>query len=105
LINDKSTILELKKKIIELENKIEKMEKEVIKKKIKIALVYPHIYLNGIARFLIVLGELLVKTGKYDVYLINEKADSKLDFKYNKKIKRHILKKEHQTIKEYDTHL
>ena len=102
LINDKSTILELKKKIIELENKIEKMEKEVVKKKIKIALVYPHIYLNGIARFLIVFGELLAKTGKYDVYLINEKADSKLDFKYNKKIKRHILKKEYQAIKDFD---
>ena len=102
MLNNNPTLFELNKKIKELEEKIEKMEKEVIKKKIKIALVSQHIFLNGIARFLIVLGELLVKTGKYDVYLINEQANSQMDFKYNKKIKRHILKKDLQTMKDFD---
>ena len=74
----------------------------MVKKKVKIGLVSEHIYLNGIARFLIVLGDLLVKTGKYDVYLINEVESKELDFKYNKKIKRHIIKKEMQSMKDFD---
>ena len=70
LINKNPSILELEEKIKALESKIENMEKEVVKKKVSIALVTQHIYLNGIGRFITVLGDLLVKTGKYDVYLI-----------------------------------
>ena len=61
-----------------------------------------HIYLNGIARFLIVLGELLSKTGKYEVYLINNVESKELDFKYNKKIKRHILQKDFDSVKGFE---
>ena len=101
LINNNPTLLELNEKIKSLESKIESMEKEVVKKKINIALVSQHIYLNGIARFLTVLAELLVKTGKYEVYLINEQS-SDMDFNYNKKIKREILKKDFQAMKDFD---
>jgi glycosyltransferase involved in cell wall biosynthesis len=94
-------IKELNKKIIELESKIDELEKNSVKKKIKIGLVSQHIYLNGIARFLIVLAELLLKTGKYEVYLINEQS-SEMDFKFNKGIKRHIVKKEFQALKDFD---
>ena len=94
-------ILELKEQIKVLENKIENMEKQVVKKKITIALVSQHIFLNGIARFITVLADLLVKTGKYDVYLINEQKND-LDFKYNKKIKREIVKKDFQSMKDFD---
>ena len=102
LINNNPQNLELKRQIEELKSKIQTMEKEMVKKKVKIGLVSEHIYLNGIARFLIVLGDLLVKTGKYDVYLINEVESKELDFKYNKKIKRHIIKKEMQSMKDFD---
>ena len=71
-------------------------------KKVKIALVSQHIYLNKVARFLIVLGELLSKTGKYEVYLVNEVESKELDFKYYKKIKRHIIPKNLQSLKDFD---
>ena len=102
LINNNPKILELNKKIEELESKIQKMEKNIPVKKVKIALVNQHIYLNGIARFLIVLGELLSKTGKYEVYLVNEVESKEFDFKYYKKIKRHIIPKELQSLKDFD---
>ena len=101
-INNNPKILELNKKIAELESKIQKMEKNIPINKVKIALVSQHIYLNGIARFLIVLGELLCKTGKYEVHLINEVESKEFDFKYNKKIKRHIIPKDFQSLKDFD---
>ena len=101
LFNHNPTIIELSKKVKELDSKIKTMEKEVVKMKIKIGLYTPHIALNGIGRFITVLADLLVKTGKYDVYLINEESN-KMDFSYNKKIKRHIVKKEFEAIKDFD---
>ena len=94
-------ITELNNKIIELESKIEKMDKEVIRKKIGIAFVNQHLYGNGIARLLSILTELLMKTGRYDVYLINEQT-TELDFKYHKKVKREIQKKDEQVIRDFD---
>ena len=94
-------ITELNNKIIELESKIEKMDKVVIRKKIGIAFVNPDLFGNGIGRLLSILTELLMKTGRYDVYLINERANI-LDFKYHKKVKRDIQKKDEQVIKEFD---
>jgi len=102
LINNNPKILELNKKVEELESKIQKMEKNIPVKKVKIALVNQHIYLNGIARFLIVLGELLSKTGKYEVYLVNEVESKEFDFKYYKKIKRYIIPKDLQSLKDFD---
>ena len=102
LINNSPQNLELKRQIEKLKSRIQKLEKEIVKKKVKIGLVYENIYLNGIAKFLIVLGDLLVKTGKYDVYLINEVESKELDFKYNKKIKRHIIEREIQSMKDFD---
>lgn len=95
------SISKLKLAIKELEEKIDKLDDEIVKKKISIAFVHDHIYLNGIARLLVVLTELLAKTGKYNVYLINkEKTD--YDFNYNKKVKRVIQTKDYESIKNFD---
>jgi len=91
----------LNKRIEELESRIEIMNKEVVKKKIKIAFITQYLFISGIARFLTVLTELLVKTGKYDVYLITDEKND-IDFNYNKKVKRFILKKDLQVIKDFD---
>ena len=102
-IKNNPTILELEKKIKFLEFKFKKMKKELVRKKIGIAFISQHIYLNGIGRLLTVLCELLAKTGKYDVYIINEVSDNSIDFNYNKKIKRIILKNnEYQKMKDFD---
>ena len=53
LESNNPTIKELNKRIIELESKIKELEKKDVKKKIRIALVNQHIYLNRIARFII----------------------------------------------------
>ena len=42
-----------------------------------------------------------MKTNRYDVYLINEQ-NTELDYKYHKKVKREIQKKEEQTIRDFD---
>lgn len=101
LINNNPTISELNKKIKELETKIENIDKKVIKKKIGIAFVNQYLYLNGIARYLTVLSDLLVKTGKYDVYLITEQ-ETDVDYRYNKKIKRVVQQKDLQVMKDFD---
>ena len=101
LADNNHTIEELYKKIDILESKIEKLDKDTIKKKIGIAIVTPHLFGNGIARQLTILSDLLIKTGKYNVYIINEKTTD-ADFKYNKKIKREIQKKDEQIIRDFD---
>jgi hypothetical protein len=42
-----------------------------------------------------------MKTDRYDVYLINEQT-TELDYKYHKKVKREIQKKDEQTIRDFD---
>jgi len=79
------TIKQLNEKIKELEDKYVNMEKEVVKKKYRVAFVNPNFFGNGIGRLLSILSELLMKTGKYDVYLINEQETS-YDFKHHKKV-------------------
>ena len=74
LVNNNPSALELKEKIKELELKIETLEKKMHEKKIGIAFVYEYLYVDSVARYITVLSDLLVKTGKYDVYLINEQA-------------------------------
>ena len=75
LINNNPKTLELKRQIEELKSQIQKSKKKLWKK-IKIGLVSDHIYLNGIVRIIIVLGELLSKTEKYEVYLINQEVSN-----------------------------
>ena len=101
LANNNREIAKLNKKLEDLESKIETMDKQVIKKKIGIAFVFPYLFGNGIGRLLSILTELLVKTGRYDVYLINEKT-TELDYKYHKKVKRVIQKKNQQDIRDFD---
>ena len=100
LSNDNSETLELSRKIEELELKIQKMQKETIKKKVKIAFLSQH-YLNGISRFLSILSGLLLKTGKYDVYLIRE-LETNVDFIYNKKIKCYTLTMDYESFKDFE---
>ena len=101
LINNNPTILQLRKKVQELELKLENIDKEAVSKKINIALINQYLYVNGIARFLTVLSDLLVKTGKYEVFLITEQT-TEADFSYNKKVKRIEQKKELQTLIDFD---
>ena len=77
------------------------MGKEVVTKKIGVAFISPNLFGNGIGRLITILTELLIKTGRYDVYLINEQS-TEYDFKYHKKIKREIQKKEEQIIRDFD---
>ena len=58
-------------------------------KKIGIAFVYSTIYSNGIARFMTVTANNLMKKGKYDIYFITGQKASK-EYTYNSKIKRFI---------------
>ena len=101
IINNNRTIAELNIKIERLESQLKNLNNEVVKKKIGVAFVTPHIYGNGIGRLLTILTELLMKTGKFEVYLINEQT-TQLDFKYHKKVKREIQKKEEQIIRDFD---
>ena len=73
-------ISSLNSKIVELETKLEKMGKEVVTKKIGVAFISPNLFGNGIGRLITILTELLIKTGRYDVYLINEQS-TEYDFK------------------------
>ena len=99
--NNKPFYSSLNSKIVELETKLEKMGKEVVTKKIGVAFISPNLFGNGIGRLITILTELLIKTGRYDVYLINEQS-TEYDFKYHKKIKREIQKKEEQIIRDFD---
>ena len=101
LIKTNPTVLELNQKVEELKSKIENLGREVIPKKINIAFVYPHLCLNGISRYISILSDLLVKTGKYNVYIINDQKTD-YDFYYNKKIKRVIQTKDMKSIKDFD---
>ena len=101
LINNNPSLLELKERIKELESKIETIEKKIHKRKISIAFVYDYLYIYSVPRYLTVLSDLLVKTGKYDVYLINEKATD-IDYPYNKKIKRIIQKDDIEAINTFE---
>ena len=91
----------LNAKIVELDTKLEKMGKEVIKKKIGVAFISPVLFGNGIGRLITILTELLVKTGRYEVYIITEQT-TQFDFKYHKKVKRVIQKKEEKIIRDFD---
>ena len=42
--------------------------------KLNIAFVYSTLYANGIARFITVAANYMIKTGKYDIYIITEKS-------------------------------
>ena len=101
LANNNREIAKLNKKIVDLEPKIETMDKQVIKKKIGIAFIFPHFYRDGIGRLLSILTELLVKTGRYDIYLINEQTPE-LDYNYHKKVKRVIQKRDQRAIRDFD---
>ena len=101
IINNNPEFLKISKKIEELESKIENIDENSERKKINIAFVNSYLYLNGIARYITVLSSLLVKTGKYNVFIINEKS-SDYDFEFNKKVKRIVMKRDIQAIKDCD---
>ena len=56
-------------------------------KKMGIAFVYNSLHSNGIAKFIVLIANYLMKTGKYDICFITS-APSPKDYKYNKGIKR-----------------
>jgi len=77
------------------------LDEEIVKKKVGIAFVNPNLFGNGIGRLLSILSELLMKTGKYEVYLINE-VSTQLDFRYHRKVKREIQKKNIEAMRDFD---
>ena len=91
----------LEKKVNLLESKIVDLSKNTVQKKIGIGVVQASLYGNGIGRIISLLTELLVKTGKYDVYLINERI-YELDLPCYKGVKRVIQKKDKKEIEEFD---
>ena len=56
-------------------------------KKINVAFIYSVLSGNGIARFMVVTGDYLVRTGKYNVYFFT-KPKNKIELSYNENIKR-----------------
>ena len=66
-----------------------KNEKNLRKKeeKIGVAFVYHILHSNGVARVISLTSDYLIKTGKYNVYLITGKPTAK-DYKYDNRIKR-----------------
>ena len=109
LINDKKIELINDKKIeilndIKNENNITNKIEEVINKfvfnsthKLKIAFMYSSLYANGIARFISVTANNLIKTGKYDIYVITEYSYSK-DYWIDNRIM-HLIAKNRTLIK------
>ena len=55
--------------------------------KINVAFMYKRVTGNGISRFMTVIGDYFVKSGKYNVYFITE-PQREIELKYNEKIKR-----------------
>ena len=68
------------------QNNIENNKKE---EKIGIAFIYHILHSNGVARVISLTSDYLMKTGKYNVYLITGNQTSK-DYKYDNRIKRFI---------------
>ena len=56
-------------------------------KKINVAFIYPSLTGNGISRFMVVTGEYLIRTGKYNVYFFTKDKSNK-ELSYNENIKR-----------------
>ena len=108
LFNLDSRYNTLKEKYEKLGQRIEQLESQVTNlttikqnKKLKIGIVIQSLYGNGIGRYLTVLSELLAKTEKYEVFLINEQVTN-LDFPYYKEVKRIIQKKDETEIVKFD---
>ena len=72
--------------------------------KITIAFAYSNLFANGIARFITVTANNLIKTGKYDIYFITEKPYGK-EYKYDPKIKRVFIYNNHTLIRNFTKHV
>ena len=62
---------------------------EYDEKKTGVAFIYHILHSNGVARVITLTADHLVKTGKYNVFLITGKLNER-DFKYDKKIRRFV---------------
>ena len=68
--------------------KVESNNTKIIsEEKTNVAFIYPALTANGISRFMIVTGEYLLKTGKYNIYFFT-KPKTKDEISYNQTIKR-----------------
>ena len=67
-------------------------------KKIGLAFLYTSLFSNGIARFITVTANYLIKTGKYDICFITNKPYHK-EFSYNSSIKRFIALNNYSLIR------
>ena len=103
-INDVDLVKEDKINSKEGQNNIDNNLEEVINKfefnsthKLKIAFVYSSLYANGIARFISVTANNLIKTEKYEIYIVTNYKYSK-DYWIDSRIK-HIVAKNNSLIK------
>ena len=94
-------ISNIEKKLEIIESRVNDLDNISVKKKMGIGVIVASLYGNGVGRIISLLTELLAKTGKYDVYLINEQITS-LDFPCYKGVKRVVQKKDKKEIEEFD---
>ena len=85
-IKDKFKIIQINKDINK-ENETE--SKDGTNEKIGIAFIYHIMHSNGVARVISLLADHLVKTGRYNVYIISGKENKK-DYKYDNRIQRFL---------------
>ena len=81
-------IIELKRNINNITNSNNSIE-EYDKNKIGVAFIYHILHSNGVARVITLTADHLVKTGKYNVFLITGKPYER-DFKYDNRIRRFV---------------
>ena len=74
-------------KAVEIKTKQNNLVKNKIDEKIGVAFVYHILHSNGVARVISITSDYLIKTGKYNVYLITGNPNQK-DYKYDNRIKR-----------------
>ena len=79
-------------------NKKDNSTNNILNKKIGLAFVYNTLYANGIARFITVTANNLIKTGKYDICFITSNPYGS-EYIYNSSIKRFFLVNNYASIR------
>ena len=100
LADNNSSLIELNSHLNNLQSRAQYIDKKIIKKKVGVAFVRQYLF-GSYGRFISVLSKLLVETGKYDVYIINEQKTD-FDIMYHKKVNRVILKWNLEEMKNFD---
>ena len=98
-INKNIQKIQNNEKAVEIKKKQNNLVKNKMDEKIGVAFVYHILHSNGVARVISITSDYLVKTGKYNVYLITGKPNQK-DYKYDNRIKRFTCHENRTLIKQ-----